>query len=99
MAKKSVTVRLNEDVIELVNQQAGDTFTQKFENLITRCVWELPQIEKQLKEYRQKVKREQAQLSKISQQVYEYRAIVQRLDGQLGTLAKLIDASTKERTV
>lgn len=98
MAKKSVTVRLNEDIIELVNRQQGETFTQKFENLVTRCVWELPQVEKQLKSYKDKVKREQKQLSKLSQQVYDYRQIVQRLDGQLGTLAKLIDASTKERT-
>ena len=98
MAKKSITVRLNEDVIELIDRQQGETFTQRFENLVTRCVWELPQIEKQLKSYREQVKREQAKLSKLSGQVYEYRAVVQRLDGQLGTLAKLIDASTKERS-
>lgn len=98
MAKKSVTVRLNEDIIELVNQQQGETFTQKFENLVTRCVWELPQVETQLKSYKDKVKREQKQLSKLSQKVFEYQQLMQQLDQKLGTLAKLIDASTKERT-
>lgn len=98
MAKKSITVRLNEDIIELVNRQQGETFTQKFENLVTRCVWELPQVEKQLKSYKDKVKREQNQLSKLSQKVFEYQQLMQQLDQKLGTLAKLIDASTKERT-
>lgn len=99
MANKiSKTFRLNEDVIDLIERQAGENLTEKFENLVTRCVWELPHVEQQLKTYKQKIQREQKQLSKLSQKVYEYQQLVQRLDGQLGTLAKLIDASTKERT-
>lgn len=98
MAKKSITVRLNEDVIELIDRQQGETFTQRFENLVTRCVWELPQVEKQLKSYREKVKREQLQLSKLSNEVGQYRQLMMQLDQKLGSLEKLIDASMKERS-
>lgn len=96
--KTSKTLRLSDDVIQMIDQQDGETFTERFEKLVTLCVWELPQKQKQLKQYQEKIKREQKQLAKLSQQVYEYQQIVRRLDGQLGTLAKLIDASTKERT-
>lgn len=98
MAKKSVTVRLNDDVIDFVNQQVGDTFTQKFENLITRCVWELPQVEKQLTSTREKVKRERKQLEKLSGEVARYRLIMQQLGQKLDVIEKMIDASAKERT-
>lgn len=98
MAKKSITVRLEDQLISLIEQQAGETFTQKFENLVTRCVWELPEKQKQIKQYNEKIKREQKQLSKLSQQVFEYQQIVQQLDAKLGALVKLIDASMKERT-
>lgn len=96
--KTSKTLRLSDDVIQMIDQQDGETFTERFEKLVTLCVWELPQKQKQLKQYQEKIKREQKLLAKLSQQVYEYQQIVRRLDGQLGTLAKLIDASTKERT-
>ena len=96
--KTSKTLRLSDDVIQMIDQQDGETFTERFEKLVTLCVWELPQKQKQLKQYQEKIKREQELLAKLSQQVYEYQQIVRRLDGQLGTLAKLIDASTKERT-
>ena len=98
MAKRSITVRLNEDVIELIERQQGETFTQRFENLVTRCVWELPQVEKQLTSYREKVKREQRQLSKLSGEVGQYRQLMMQLDQKLGSLEKLIDASMKERS-
>ena len=66
MAKKSVTVRLNKDIIELVNQQQGETFTQKFENLVTRCMWELPAKEKQLAELQGEIDAKRAELRKLS---------------------------------
>ena len=42
------SIRLSDDLIELIEQQAGATFTAKLENLVTRCVWELPAKERQL---------------------------------------------------
>ena len=98
MAKKSVTFRLNEDVIQLIDQQTGENMTQKFENLVTRCVWELPQVEKQLTSTREKVKREKKQLEKLSGEVARYRLIMQQLGQKLGVIEKMIDASAKERT-
>ena len=37
------SIRFSDELAELIDRQQGDTFTQKFENLVTRCVWELPE--------------------------------------------------------
>lgn len=42
------SIRFSNELAELIDRQAGDTFTAKFEALITRCVWKLPNKEKQL---------------------------------------------------
>ena len=44
------SIRFSDELAELIDRQIGDTFTQKFENLVTKCVWELPNREKQLKD-------------------------------------------------
>ena len=49
------SIRFSDELAELIDQQIGDTFTAKFENLITRCVWELPQKEKQLEEIQKRI--------------------------------------------
>ena len=40
MAQKNNTkcLRLSDELIEMIESQTGTTFTQKFENLVTRCV-------------------------------------------------------------
>ena len=43
------SIRFTDELAELIDRQTGDTFTQKFENLITRCVWELPKKEEEIK--------------------------------------------------
>lgn len=99
MASKSNsrTVRLSDDMIDLIDRQQGETFTQRFENLVTRCVWELPQKEKELEHYKLQIKREQKQLSKLSQQVYEYHEIVQQLNGKIDALGKLLKSLSLDR--
>ena len=41
------SIRFSDDLAELIERQAGQTFTEKFERLITRCVWELPRQEQE----------------------------------------------------
>ena len=49
MAKNNIrSIRFSDDLAELIERQAGQTFTEKFERLITRCVWELPRQEERL---------------------------------------------------
>ena len=39
------SIRIPEDILEMIEAQPGENFTAKFENLVRRCVQELPQKE------------------------------------------------------
>ena len=53
------SIRFSDELAELIDRQQGQTFTQKFENLITRCVWELPLKEEQLRQIQEQIRQEQ----------------------------------------
>lgn len=66
MAKNNIrSIRFSDELAELIDQQIGDTFTEKFENLITRCVWELPKKEKELEKITTQIKAEEERLREI----------------------------------
>ena len=66
------SIRFSDELAELIDRQAGNTFTEKFENLVTRCVWELPQKEEELK-------RLQEQISLKQKRLYDLEDTVQKL--------------------
>lgn len=68
MATKSNirSIRFSNDIAELIDRQAGDNFTQKFENLITRCVWELPKKEQELELIQEEIKKKRLLLAEAS---------------------------------
>lgn len=69
------SIRFSDELAELIDRQAGDTFTAKFEALITRCVWELPQKEKQLESVQQRINQERERLFRIQKATEELRLL------------------------
>ena len=69
------SIRFSDELAELIDRQVGDTFTQRFENLVTRCVWELPAKEKQLAEIQTQIKAERDRLFKLQRATEELRML------------------------
>jgi len=69
------SIRFSDELAELIDQQAGSTFTEKFENLITRCVWELPRKEAELKQLQEKIKLERKHLYDLQGAVKELKQL------------------------
>lgn len=69
------SIRFSDELAELIDRQVGDTFTQKFENLVTRCVWELPQKEKQLADIQAQIKKEYDRLYDLRQTTEQLRML------------------------
>ena len=69
MARKNNirSIRFSDALAELIDRQVGNTFTEKFENLVTRCVWELPQKERELERLNQVISERRQQLGRMSQ--------------------------------
>lgn len=71
------SIRFSDELAELIDRQAGDTFTQKFEGLITRCVWELPKKEKQLADIQRRIDQERERLFNLQKATEELRRLEQ----------------------
>ena len=87
------SIRFSDELAELIDRQAGNTFTEKFENLVTRCVWELPQREAELKEVQKQVRQEEKRLAELRKRRtvldQTIQSIQKRLDYHLRELEKL----------
>lgn len=69
------SIRFSDKLAELIGQQQGRSFTEKFENLITRCVWELPRKEEQLQQIQEQIRREKERLLQLQKASEELRML------------------------
>ena len=69
------SIRFSDELAELIDRQIGDTFTQKFENLVTKCVWELPNREKQLKGIEEQIEKERERLYRLERATEQLRQL------------------------
>ena len=83
------SIRFSDELAELIDRQAGNTFTEKFENLVTLCVWELPQKEAKLKEVQKQVRQEEKRLA-------ELRKRREKLDQAISDIQRKLDHHLKE---
>lgn len=84
------SIRFSNDLAKLIDRQVGNTFTEKFENLVTRCVWELPQKEKELELIEQQIQKKKAELKEIYKKTAEWRQTIQNITPRLWTLERIL---------
>ena len=61
------SIRFSDELAGLIESQPGETFTQKFENLVTKCYGELPQKEEELQRVQEKINQEWQRLADLRQ--------------------------------
>lgn len=69
------SIRISDDMAELIDRQAGTNFTEKWENLVTRCVWELPKQEERLKAVQEQIRKEQQRLWDLQKATEQLRML------------------------
>ena len=92
MATKSNirSIRFSDELAELIDRQVGRTFTEKFENLVTRCVWELPAKEKELQTVQAAIDRERQELERLRAKVISWRRTAQAMTRAIDQLEDAI---------
>jgi len=73
------SIRFSDELAELIERQQGETFTQKFENLVTRCVWELPAKQREVKQLEGLIREKRERLVELSGQVRELESSISEL--------------------
>lgn len=89
MAKKNNNrnIRISDQMAELIDQQAGSNFTEKWENLVTRCVWELPEAEERLLEIQKQIQYERDRLHSLHSLYNELYLVFKGLEKDMSNLA------------
>lgn len=97
MATKSnlKSVRLSDDLIELIEQQVGTTFTAKLENLVTRCVWELPRKEEEIKYLEKEIENRRSDLRQLSERARKYEQALDNMKWDIQILGDAISRAAK----
>ena len=84
------SIRISEDMADLIDRQAGSTFTEKWENLVTRCIYEIDHAEQRLEWYRTKIQEERDSLADLQakkRKIEQLMTMIQsKLDYYLTTL-------------
>lgn len=95
MAKNNIrSVRFSDELIEIIDQQIGENFTQKFERLVYNCYMLLPEKERQAERLDTLIKEKREALDKLQDRYYEGVHFLNALDARLRDLNYLFDAQS-----
>ena len=90
------SIRFSDELAELIERQQGSNFTQKFENLVTRCMWELPARERELEQLEERIQKKREQLRHMSAQARELSETLHELLPRAEALAAAVDRAVKK---
>ena len=90
------SIRFSDELGELIEGQPGQNFTEKFENLVTRCVWELPARKKELAELERRIQEKRAELLEMSDKARRLEATITELFPRVYDLEHAIDKAVEK---
>lgn len=95
MAKNNIrSVRFSDELIEIIEQQVGDNFTQKFERLVYNCYMLLPEKEQHAERLDILIKEKREALNKLQERYYTGVQFLNALEARLRDLNRLFDTQS-----
>ncbi len=73
------SIRLSDELMEVIEARVGETFTEKYEGLIRRCVFEEPETIKRVQEMRKELQTMEKVLAEKRKQAAELQRVIQIL--------------------
>ena len=90
------SIRLSEEIEEVIDQQIGSNFTEKLTNLITHCIFELPEKERQLERYQQMIIKEREKLQQITRTNMDLAGRARSLENQFKNMERELESILKQ---
>ena len=86
------SIRFSDELIEIIDQQVGDNFTQKFERLVYNCYMLLPEKERQLDQLEDRIQRKRAELAELSQHYDISARTLRSIENELFAIKRTLSA-------
>ena len=95
MAKNNIrSVRFSDEMIEIINQQIGDNFTQKFERMVYNCYMLLPEKQRQLEKLESDIRLRRRDLEDLSNRYNSAAGCLRSLEYQIKNIQGSLDRYT-----
>lgn len=92
MAKNNIrSVRFSDEMIEIINQQIGDNFTQKFERMVYNCYMLLPEKQRQLEKLESDIRLRRRDLEDLSNRYNSAAGCLRSLEYQIKGIQGTLD--------
>ena len=73
------SIRFSDELMEVIEAQVGETFTEKYEGLIRRCVFEEPEVRRRVEDLRKELQQMEKTLAERRKQAAELQRVIQIL--------------------
>lgn len=95
MAKNNIrSVRFSDEMIEIINQQVGDNFMQKFERMVYNCYMLLPEKQRQLEKLESDIRLRRRDLEDLSNRYNSAAGCLRSLEYQIKDIQGSLDRYT-----
>ena len=92
MAKNNIrSVRFSDEMIEIINQQIGDNFTQKFERMVYNCYMLLPEKQAQAEKLESEIRLLRRDLEDLSNRYNSAAGCLRSLEYQIKGIQGTLD--------
>ena len=92
MAKNNIrSVRFSDEMIEIINQQVGDNFTQKFDRMVYNCYMLLPEKQRQLEKLESDIRLRRRDLEDLSNRYNSAAGCLRSLEYQIKDIQGSLD--------
>lgn len=98
MAKKTNirSIRITDEILELIEAQAGENFTQKYEALIRRCIFELPYTEERLEQLNREIDRKKEIYKELNNEVNKLKITLREITKNMNQLQNAVETAIKK---
>lgn len=98
MATKSNirSMRFSDEILALIEEQPGDTFTAKFEMLVMTCVQELPKKQKELEQVESRIRIKREEFKRLADTARAYEAALNNMKYDMQRLSRIIEQAAQE---
>lgn len=98
MATKSNirSMRFSDEILAMIEEQPGETFTAKFEWLVKRCATELQKKQTELEHLEEKIHEKREELRYLSDKAMTYGAALGQMQWDMNKLRRAIERTAKE---
>ena len=95
MAKNNIrSVLFSDEMIEIINQQVGDNFTQKFERMVYNCYMLLPEKQRQLEKLESDIRLRRRDLEDLSNRYNSAAGCLRSLEYRIKDIQGSLDRYT-----